>query len=254
MTYSAKSLADMLDGEMSWLSVRTADALPGPEWISCAALLAEQQAGGDPTYEWRKALRDDYGRDYDIEPPEQVAAMFVLMWYVSVPSIVAALSAAIAGVSPDVSPESVAFRRHPTAHYPTDVALLSDGVVSMHEAAAQVAKHTRAFTDSYRPWREAQLPAASRRGRGRAPRRASRSNGCPAPDGGRRGLPDRPGPIHPYVVLLLLRPPQRQRLRRLPPGEVRISLRAQRACSTTGGGRAGRLAQERLGREVRYPA
>ena len=151
MTYSAKRLADMLDGEVSWLSVRTADAFPGPEWISCAGLLADQQAGGDPTYGWRKALQDDYGREYAIEPPEQVAAMFVLMWYVSVPSIVAALSSALAGVSPDVSPESLAFRRHPTAHYPAEVALLSDRVVSLDQAAAQVEVHTRTFLETYRP-------------------------------------------------------------------------------------------------------
>ncbi|GAA1586194.1 hypothetical protein GCM10009789_44690 [Kribbella sancticallisti] len=151
MTYSARRLADILDGEVSWLSVRTASAVPGPEWISCADLLRDQQAGGDPTYEWRKALQDDYGRDYAIEPPVQVAAMFVLMWYVSVPSVVAGLSTAVTGMSPDVSPESLAFRRHPTAHYPMEVALLSDRVAPMREAAQQVQSHTRAFTDSYRP-------------------------------------------------------------------------------------------------------
>ncbi|WP_112243646.1 (2Fe-2S)-binding protein [Kribbella monticola] len=151
MTYSANRLADLVDGEVSWLSVRTADALPGPDWISCAGLLAEQQAGGDPTHGWRQALHEDYGREYAIEPPEQVAAMFVLMWYVSVPSIVAGVSAALTGVSPDVSPASLAFRRHPMAHYPAEVALLSDQVVTAVEAAAQVSSHTRAFTDSYRP-------------------------------------------------------------------------------------------------------
>jgi hypothetical protein len=151
MTYTAGRLADMLDGEVSWLSVRTASALPGPGWISCSELLADQQNGGDPTYGWRKALEDDYGREYDIEAPVQVAAMFVLMWYVSVPSIVAGLSTALTGVSPDVSPESLAFRRHPTAHYPTEVALLSPEVVSLATAVEQVDSHTRAFTDSYRP-------------------------------------------------------------------------------------------------------
>jgi hypothetical protein len=151
MTYTASRLADMLDGEVSWLSVRTASAVPGPEWISCAELLQDQQTGGDPTYGWRKALQDDYGREYAIEPPVQVAAMFVLMWYVSVPSIVAGLSTALTGVSPDVSPESLAFRRHPTAHYPAEVALLSPKVVDLAEAAQQVQQHTRAFTDSYKP-------------------------------------------------------------------------------------------------------
>ena len=151
MTYTASRLAGLLDGEVSWLSVRTANGLPGPEWISCADLLADQQAGGDPTYGWRKMLLDDYGKEYGIEPPVQVAVMFVLMWYVSVPSIVAALSTALTGVSPEVSPESLAFRRHPTAHYPAGVALLSDKVIPLDEAVAQVESHTRAFTDSYRP-------------------------------------------------------------------------------------------------------
>lgn len=151
MTYTARRLADMLDGEVSWLSVRTASAVPGPDWISCAELLKDQQAGGDPTYGWRKALLDDYGREYAIEPPLQVAAMFVLMWYVSVPSIVAGLSTALTGLSPDVSPESLAFRRHPTAHYPMEVALLSEHLVPLDEAAQQVREHTQAFTDSYRP-------------------------------------------------------------------------------------------------------
>ncbi|WP_020393019.1 (2Fe-2S)-binding protein [Kribbella catacumbae] len=162
MTYTARRLADMLDGEVSWLSVRTASAVPGPEWISCAELLNEQLAGGDPTYGWRKALLDDYGREYNIEPPLQVAAMFVLLWYVSVPSMIAGISTALTGVSPDVSPEALAFRRHPTAHYPTDVALLSDKVVSLEEAVVQVDEHTKAFTDSYRPG--VKLSSLQRRG------------------------------------------------------------------------------------------
>jgi hypothetical protein len=151
MTYTAGRLADILDGEVSWLSVRTAPAPPGPGWISCAELLADQQGGGDPTYGWRKALEDDYAREYAIEPPVQVAAMFVLMWYVQVPSIVAGVSSAMTGFSPEVSPESLAFRRHPKAQYPAEVALLSDKVIPAVEAASQYERHTRAFTESYRP-------------------------------------------------------------------------------------------------------
>lgn len=162
MTYTASRLADILDGEVSWLSVRTASALPGPEWISCAEMLQEQVAGGDPTYGWRKALQDDYAQEYAIEPPVQVAAMFVLMWYVSVPSIVAGLSTALTGVSPDVSPESLAFRKHPTAHYPMEVALLSEHVVPGPEAAQQLRAHTGAFIDSYRPG--VKLSSLQRRG------------------------------------------------------------------------------------------
>ncbi|MFI5712110.1 hypothetical protein [Kribbella sp. NPDC051620] len=151
MTFTARRLADMVEGEVSWLSVRAASSVPGPGWISCEALVGEQAAGGDPTYGWRKALLDDYGREYAIEPPVQVAAMFVLMWYVSVPAIVAGISTALTGVSPEVSAASLAFRKHPTAHYPMEVALLSERIVGLEEAARQVEEHTRAFTDSYRP-------------------------------------------------------------------------------------------------------
>ena len=143
-------LADVLADSVSWMSVRTADAV-GPEWVSCADLIAEQQAGGDPTHSWRSAAAADYARDYAIEPPEQVAAMFTLLWYVQVPSLVAAVSSAVTGVSPEVSPDALAFKRHPTAHYPAEVALLSDQVVPLEVASAQHKAHVGAFLDSYRP-------------------------------------------------------------------------------------------------------
>jgi hypothetical protein len=151
MTYTASRLAGLLDGEIPWLSVRTADGLPGPDWVACADLLAEQRAGNDPTYAWRKLLQDEYGKQYGVEPPAHVAAMFVLMWYVGVPALVAGMSTALTGVSPDVSPESLAFRRHPAAHFPAEVALLSNRVIALSEAAIQVESHCRAFTDTYEP-------------------------------------------------------------------------------------------------------
>ncbi|MFF0344033.1 (2Fe-2S)-binding protein [Kribbella sp. NPDC004875] len=151
MTYTASRLADVLADSVSWMSVRTASAVPDPDWVSCADLLAEQQAGGDPTLAWRSAAAADYARDYDIEAPVQVAAMFTLMWYVQVPTLVAAVTTAVTGMSPDVSPSALAFKRHPTAHYPTDVALLSDAVVPMEVAAQQLKAHTTAFLDTYQP-------------------------------------------------------------------------------------------------------
>jgi hypothetical protein len=151
VTYSVSRLAGIVDDAVAWVSVRTADSVPGPEWVSCAEVVAEQQAGGDPTYEWRRTLWEDYGREYGIEPPVTIAAMITLMWYVQVPSIVAGVAAAVTGMSPDVSPASLAFRRHPTAHYPAEIALLTDQVVTADEAAAQLDKHTTAFLESYRP-------------------------------------------------------------------------------------------------------
>jgi hypothetical protein len=151
VTYTVTQLADIVDDAVAWVSVRVADSVPGPDWVSCAEVVAEQQAGGDPTYEWRKTVREDYGREYAIEPPVRIAAMITLMWYVQVPSIVAGVAGAATGVSPDVSPGSLALRRHPTAHYPVEIALLTEDVVTVGEAAAQLDDHTRAFLDSYRP-------------------------------------------------------------------------------------------------------
>lgn len=149
--YSVSRLGGIVDDAVAWVSVRTADSVPGAEWVSCAQVVAEQQAGGDPTYGWRKSVWEDYGREYAIEPPVTIAAMVTLMWYVQVPSIVAGVAAAATGMSPDVSPSSLAFRRHPTAHYPMEIALLTDQVVTVGEAAAQLDKHTTAFLESYRP-------------------------------------------------------------------------------------------------------
>ena len=151
MTYSVSGLADILADAVTWMSVRTADSVPGPEWVSCADLIADQQAGGDPTYGWRTAAASDYARDYAIDPPVQVAAMFTLMWYVQVPALVAGVAAAATGVSPEVSPSALAFRRHPTAHYPAEVGLLSTEVVPLATAAEQLKAHTIAFLDSYQP-------------------------------------------------------------------------------------------------------
>lgn len=151
MTDSVRSLVDTLADSVDWLSVRTADAVPGPDWVSCAQVVAEQQAGGDPTLEWRSRVAADYARDYGIDPPVQVAAMFTLMWYVQVPALVAGVLGAAVGVTPEVSPEALAFRVHPTAHYPVEVALLSDRVVPVQTAAVQLQQHAKAFLDSYRP-------------------------------------------------------------------------------------------------------
>ncbi|WP_433160817.1 (2Fe-2S)-binding protein [Kribbella sp. CA-247076] len=151
MEYDARRLAAIVEDAVEWVDVRVADGVPGPEWVACADVVAGQRAGGDPTYEWRRTLRENYGREYGVEPPAQIAAMITLMWYVQVPSIVAGVTGAVTGRCPDVSASSLAFRLHPTAHYPVEVALLTDRVVTVGEAAEQLDEHTRAFLTTYRP-------------------------------------------------------------------------------------------------------
>jgi hypothetical protein len=150
MTTDRARLAGQLDGLAEWVDVRAADRVPDG-WVSCAELLRAQQAGEDPTRWWRDTVAEQYGVQYGIEPPAQVAAMLVLLWYVSVPAQVAAAASALTGGSSDVSPAGLAFHRHPTQHYPDGIALLPGPELSVAEAAAVARAHTRAFVDSYAP-------------------------------------------------------------------------------------------------------
>jgi FhuF 2Fe-2S C-terminal domain len=144
------SLAASLDGFSPWLTVRTASEAPaGPGWISCAEVIRAQRAGEDPTGSWRGLLETEYARQYRIEPPRQVAAMFVLMWYVGVPARIAAGASALTGHAPDVSPGRITFRLHPRQHYPAEVALLPAPVLPASAAFAVADEHCRAFADSY---------------------------------------------------------------------------------------------------------
>ena len=143
-------LAGQLDGLAEWVDVRAADEVPDG-WVSCAELMRAQQAGEDPTRPWRVAVAEQYGVQYGVEPPVRVAAMLVLLWYVSVPAQIAATAIALTGGSADVSPSGLAFRRHPTQHYPDAIVLLPGPELSVTEAAAAAKAHTRAFVDSYRP-------------------------------------------------------------------------------------------------------
>ena len=145
------SYADLLNGTSEWLTVRAADSVPGPDWISCEQVLSGQLAGGDPLASWRQKLHAHYGTEYNTEPPRQVASMIVLMWYIGVPLYVAAVATAMTGQSPDVSPRGLAFRRHPTGHYPTEIALLPGPVLPLKETTEAALKHCYAFVNSYSP-------------------------------------------------------------------------------------------------------
>lgn len=143
-------LAGQLDGLAEWVEVRAADQVPAG-WVSCDELIRAQLAGEDPTGPWRAVVAEQYGVQYGVEPPVRVAAMLVLLWYVSVPAHIAAAATALTGGSADVSPAGLAFRRHPTQHYPVEILLLPGPRLSAVEAAGTARAHARAFVDSYRP-------------------------------------------------------------------------------------------------------
>lgn len=138
-----------LAGRLPGLDVRIGDVPGGPGWVSCAEVIGAQAQGEDPTAGWREVLETSYAAQYAIEPPRQVAAMFVLMWYVGVPARIAAASSAVAGVAPDVSPARIAFRLHPGQHYPVEAVVAPGPLLPAAEAHAVAEEHCRSFVDTY---------------------------------------------------------------------------------------------------------
>jgi hypothetical protein len=66
-----------------------------------------------------------------------------------VPAFVTATALALTRYAPD--PDSLAFRRHPSQHYPDRIVLLRGPLLPAGEAAEAVRAHCAAFTESYRP-------------------------------------------------------------------------------------------------------
>ena len=131
-----------LTGRLPGLSVRVGHVPDDPAWVSCAEVVEAQRRGEDPTARWREALERSYA-------PPQVAAMFVLMWYVGVPARIAAAASAITGVAPDVSPGRIGFRLHPAQHYPVEAVLAPGPLLPAADAFAVADEHCRAFVDTY---------------------------------------------------------------------------------------------------------
>jgi len=99
---------------------------PGLPW-SCAAVVAGQEGGQDPTAPWRAALRDLTRAQYGESPPAAMPAAFVLQWYLQVVAYPAAFAATLTTGVLDVSPQRLTFDLAPGALYPDRVALAPGG-------------------------------------------------------------------------------------------------------------------------------
>lgn len=137
-----EDIVALMAGRLPGLAVRVGEPPRGPGWVSCSDVVAAQRRGEDPTAGWRAVLESSYA-------PPQVAAMFVLMWYVGVPARIAAATSAVAGEAPDVSPGRIGFRLHPAQHYPVEAVLAPGPLLPMADAYAVADEHCRAFVDTY---------------------------------------------------------------------------------------------------------
>ncbi|WP_018157144.1 (2Fe-2S)-binding protein [Demetria terragena] len=134
-------------------------------------MLNSQDAGGDPTREWRQECARDLARQYAIPPPQQVAAVFVLQWYLgAVARASAHLTVASVGLQLDLAPENMAIRRSAVGGYPVAVELSAEtaweSAPSSEDrwlrATSEFHAHAQHFVAGYRP--EVKLGSALRAG------------------------------------------------------------------------------------------
>lgn len=124
----------------------------------CADLLAAQQAGLDPTADWRRRAADNQEAFSGAPPPPQVAAAFVLQWYLGVLAVPTAWAAVLGPWVLDPSPEALTFDLAEPEAFPCAVTIQPSGVETiadegerLERAHARYLEHAEAFADSYRP-------------------------------------------------------------------------------------------------------
>lgn len=125
---------------------------------SCDEILRAQEAGEDPTADWREAVRRAQERRYGQAAPATVGAAFVLGWYLQVVAIPAAYGAVLGDVIPDVSPASLRFDLDDAERYPIAESFSAEGALTMAHPQMRVVKareryeaHARRFAESYSP-------------------------------------------------------------------------------------------------------
>lgn len=133
--------------------------LPEPRDLACAEVIRLQESGADPTADWRAACAADLARQYAIEPPTHVAAVFVLQWYLGALAQAGAHFAATSARLPALLPDHLSIERSGPGGYPVAVGLhehtplldLPDAAARWERASVDYRAHAERFTASYRP-------------------------------------------------------------------------------------------------------
>ena len=148
-------VADRVSRRTGWLDV-SVRGLDSPLPWSCAQVVQDQEAGADPTGPWRSGLRRQMAATYGVEPPPQVAAAFVLLWYLDLLAVPAAYTCALGPQVLDVGPEAVRFDLAEPELYPCAVSLAAEDVLTVadpslrrHLARDRYLEHARRFVAGY---------------------------------------------------------------------------------------------------------
>jgi len=135
-----------------------AEGWGSPLPYSCAEILTAQEAGEDPTAQWRADVGAAQERRYGTAAPPQVGAAFVMQWYLQVAAVPAAFAAILRDWIPDVSPEALRFDLDDTERYPVaeslggaQVTRVSHPQMRLVEARKAYESHARRFAESYSP-------------------------------------------------------------------------------------------------------
>lgn len=126
---------------------------------SCTDIILGQEAGGDPTEQWRENVRRAQARRCGEAIPPTVAATFVFGWYLQLAAIPAAFAAVLRTWIPDVAPDALRFDLHADEHYPVSLSLGGvpgpelpfDVEHRLDFARRAYENHADRFADSYRP-------------------------------------------------------------------------------------------------------
>ncbi|MDO5628269.1 MAG: (2Fe-2S)-binding protein [Mobilicoccus sp.] len=151
------ALADDITTYVGYVDV-VPDGWGTPLPYSCESIVTEQESGGDPTAWWREAVGRAQGRRYTTTAPPQVAAAFVLGWYLQVVAVPLAFAAVLRDWLPDASPAALRFDLDDREFYPVAQSLGGDTVQRVAQPQVRVGAareayeaHALRFADSYRP-------------------------------------------------------------------------------------------------------
>ncbi|GAB76946.1 FhuF 2Fe-2S C-terminal domain-containing protein [Austwickia chelonae] len=153
----ASRLADMISRALGYVEVVVAES-EGPLRYRCAEIVRSQCNGDDPTAEWRERVRAEQSSFYGVEAPPQVAAAFVLQWYLGVVATPLAWAATLGPWVIDGSPEALSFDLSDPGCFPDVMSIQADRIIEvanesdrLTDAHERYVAHARIFADSYRP-------------------------------------------------------------------------------------------------------
>ncbi len=150
-------LTDTISRALGYVDVVVAEA-EGSLGYRCAEIVRSQSAGDDPTSEWRRRVRASQTSFYGVEAPPQVAAAFVLQWYLGVVATPLAWAATLGPWVIDSSPDSLSFELSERDCFPDAVSIRADRIIEVLDEGDRLAlahewyvAHARIFAESYHP-------------------------------------------------------------------------------------------------------